>query len=479
MHVSTTARGADELVERVRRGPLGQIEVDLTQGDAAPAAVRELSGSELVDEHGWSELELAEASGYEVTTRQRVAAALGLLPTDEISVGGVGYGATGRGLDLSKEDKPIYYPLSARGSLSSHGLYEALWRGEIQIQRPWDDVKSALIAGDWYVDPPQGSGLLGEEQAVWIEHALMTIQGGWDAFLVNALHSLITGFALFETVYDAETLAIDRFAFRHSRQVREWIVDRAETRLVGVRLGSPGRSDVVLPAHHVMLISHNAFGLDFEGNSPLRPIAKYAAAKEILDRLQILGYEKYATLILTILEGPGLPLQDSQRLVDDLRDMTGEDLVVITMPDGRSLDVVSPAGQMPDFGPAREYCDLQISLALRGEGSSIGQRGHGSFALAEVVDGKRLGSVPGYARTICAAINGSRGVSWTGPIRKMIDARWGPPADGRYPELRYAVDRQARGQMWLDDVIKAVSAGLLPLTTELTLKIAEHLGVEI
>lgn len=473
--------GADapHLDVRLGRTPAGALHLQLSEQEACTPRISPVSPLELADR--WGVTGLAYAHGLEVTEYDLAAEALGVLPTVELSRGGLAYGgATARGLLTTKDTKALYQPLSARGSVIDHGLYERLWREEVQIQRPWVDILDALIAGDWYVDPVSKDPAH-EAQAIWCEEALLDIEGGWSNFLTGALYSLIAGFALFEKVYDADTLAIKRLAFRHPKQVREWITDERATRLVGVKLASPvtGGQDVTLPAHHVLLLSHNAFGLDFEGNSPLRPIAPFAAAKSLFVRLEPLAGEKFGAPWIVLTSDPAKGQADAVSAVDVLDQMTAEDLVVISLPDGHQLQIMSPTGTMPDFTPVKRYCDEQIAMALRGESSLLGQGGKGSYALAEVIDGKRVGAVPSYARRICEAINGSRGTPQHGVIRDMIDARFGAPRDGRYPQLRYVVDRSARPETWLADVATAVSARLIDWTSSDQTMLREHLGLEV
>jgi hypothetical protein len=398
------------------------------------------------------------------------------LHTDEQSTSGEGYGPGG--LARYKETKPLYQPLVARGNVTRHGLYEELWRQEVQIQRPWADIYDALVAGEWYVDAPDAAR---QRQADWCADALFGIVGGWEQFVLNALYSLITGFALFETVYSPRTLAIDKLAFRYSKQVTHWVMDADERELIAVRLDAPStqRGPIDLPAHAVLLITHHGFGLDFEGNSPLRPVAQYAAQKAMFARLEQLAGEKYGIPILQLVasDASAHAAPDAGLTAELLDKMAAEDMVVIEMVDGRRIELVSPMGSMPSFEPIKRYCDEQMALAYRGEGNLLGLSGVGSYALAEVADSKAIRAALPQARRICSAINGSRGTPYTGVIRKMIDARYGPPPDGSYPELKWTLSRDDRPAGWVAEIGSAVQAGLLKWTPDDERAVREHLGL--
>lgn len=447
-----------------------------------PALIRTTQGELL--------LRLSDASSSQVSRRATSLAELDLDPleivelerwtplhTEELSTSGEGYGP--RGLIQYKESKPLYRPLVARGNITRHGLYEELWRQEVQIQRPWSDAYDALVGGEWYVDPPDASR---KYEADWCSDALFSVVGGWEQFLLNAMYSSITGFSLFETVYCPATLKIDKLAFRYSKQVVEWVMTPDERELVAVRVDGPAPGSAVdLPAHAVLLITHNGFGLDFEGNSPLRPVAQYAAQKSMFQRLEQLAGEKYGIPIMQIISPDAMAraAPDAQLTADLLDQMAAEDMVIIEMVDGRRIELISPMGVMPSFEPIKRYCDEQMALAYRGEGNLLGLNGTGSYALAEVADDKALRSALPLARRIASAINGSRGTPYTGVIRKMVDAHFGPPEDGRYPELKYAVDRGSRPTSWVADLAAAKSAGLLSWTAEDEASVREHLGLAV
>jgi len=419
-------------------------------------------------------IELANALGYYgLELAPMLERELGVLPTRALATDGNNYGTAG-GLNAYKDPKPVYAPFNARGAGNNAGLYEQFWREEIQIRRPWNDVLDSLIAGDWFIDAPDA---LRQDQAEEIERALFDVEGGWHQFLTNALYAPIAGFCLFEKVFDPSTLLIDKLAFRYPRQVRSWIKTSDNRCLIAVELECPGADPVIVPAHHIMLISWDAFGEDYEGNSALRPVAKYIVAKAMFDRLEALAGEKYGTPILAIKGNPAKAGDDDDLLRDVLDMMRAEDLVVFTLPDGREIELISPTGVMPDFTQIKTYLDGKIAMALRGESNLIGQSGTGSYALAEVSDDKAVRSVPAYARRICDAINGSRGRPYQGVIRQMVDARWGKPADGRYPELRFALDRNARSDTWVADVASAKSAGLINWTADDEATMREHLGL--
>ena len=450
----------------------GRLYIELIDGEAEDRAVDSLSALDLCEV--MSPALLSDAlSFYGVDLAPMLRGELGLLPTHEIASDGNNYGQQG-GLNLTKDAKPAYTPFSARGAGNYSGLYETFWREEIQIRRPWSDALDQLIAGDWYVDAPDQER---QEQASIIEAALNDISGGWDQFLTEAFSAPLNGFALFERVYNPKTFLIDKLAFRYPRQVRRWIKTADNRHLVAVELDTPHGAPALVPAHHLLLISWDAFGEDYEGNSALRPVAKYIVAKAMFDRLEALAGEKYGTPILAIKGAPAKDGSDEQLLRDILDHMRAEDLVVFSLPDGREIELISPTGVMPDFSPVKSYLDSKIAMALRGESNLIGQGQTGSYALAEVSDDKSTRAAPSYARRICNAINGSRGRPYQGVIRQMTDARWGRPADGRYCQLRFAQDRNARGNDWIPKVSQAKQAGLITWGARDEETVREHLGL--
>lgn len=423
-------------------------------------------------------LELAEAIADEEDARGeffahynpaplevRLADELALMNGAELGDDGTRYNG---GINNDKDKKWNYRPFNGRGLRTDYGVFHQALLDELQIMRPWSDIHNALRSGDWWVEPPDEER---QERADDLQRALFDIHGGWDKFLIEAAYAFITGFVLFEEVFSLEDLTIDKLAFRQPKQVLEWILDEHNRDLVAIRLtrGDTSGGDYYLPASAVLLINVNAVGNDFEGISPLRPVIKYVLAKEMFDRLEARAGEKWGmpVFVLSQADNEKAADEDETALFTNILDaLAAEDAAVIELPDGKTFELISPQGVMPSFTELKRYCDEQIAMSLQGEGTLLGMQGNGSRALAEVADNRVLRSTPAYAKVICAAINGARGTTYKGTLRKLERLRFGEPEDGKWCELRFSLDRNGRDSEWFAQLTQAKSANLLTWEAE-------------
>lgn len=432
-------------------------DVELTESEMCDVvAATDDAGSDLVEafSYGYNSDSLAAALAVE----------LDLLNTEERGDAGIDYQA---GVDSSRDRKRQYAPYLARGLRADPGLYAQVLLDEVGVSRPWQDIVSTMLGGDWYVEAPDAER---QEVAEDLERQLKDIRGGWGAFVRSAAYSLISGFVTFEEVFNLDTITLDKLAFRHPKQVVSWIMDADGRELVAVKMARSNSygADFFIPANALLLVNINAIGDDFEGMSQLRQVVKYHLTKDMFSRLEALAGEKYGTPIF-LMSQDGDKAADSGEtdLFAEVFDaLAAEDMAIIQLPDGMKFEMISPAGLMPSFTEAKRYCDEQISLALQGEGNLLGMQGNGSRALAEVADNRAMRAAPAYAQVICDAINGSRGTPYQGTLRKLERLRYGEPVDGQWCKLKFALNRNGRDSDWLQQIASSVETGLVELLPE-------------
>lgn len=378
-----------------------------------------------------------------------------------------------------KDTNYNYTPIRARGQRGNQGLFWQMFLESEQYRRSWKDQYDNLRQGHWAVELPQeGIDDLSdtqmetlEEQRQWVEQALFGIDGGWSKFIHDSLYFLIGGFSVFETVYYAPTddnpYAIKKLAFRMCSSVNKWLLDEHERELLGVEFARPTTGELYsLPAASLMLMSYNAFGNDYEGNSPIRAAVQWIKAKQLFAKLEMIAAEKYGVPILAIQkelgEGAYPDPEGQAKLVHLLDRMKAEDNPIIELPAGQQLVMLSPEGSVPDFTQQKQYCDDQISLMLKSDGNQVGTRDVGTQALADTKKDTLDESADSIAFYITEAVNGHNGTEHTGVIKKMVDAKYGGPIlPGLYPELTFARAKDTRDGGWLEGVAKAKKGGLV------------------
>lgn len=391
---------------------------------------------------------------------------LNILPQSELGSDGTPYSG---GKLTHKDHNFRYRPYITRGNRYDHGLFQQAWLEEGKLRESWTAIRETLQAGHWYIDGPHAEEL---------ELVLFDIEKGWNQFIQEVLSFLIAGFAIFETIYDGKGNIV-KLAFRQASQVEKWVFDADQRNLAGVILSSANQSQVFIPSHNLLIITYEGFGLDFEGNSPIRPIYKWIEQKQFLSMIQSISARKYGVPILTITSTDQLDSSDSSLLVSILDKLNSTDVAVIEMPNGRELSVIDPSSGQPSFEAAIRYCDEQITSMFAGQGSLLGLNGTGSYSLAEVADDKALRKASALAPYVLQAINGARGTPYHGVLRKMYDAKFGPPLDGIYPQLKWQArkDDDSKESTWFSNVALAFEKGLITLTPDDETRIRDALGL--
>jgi len=447
--------------------------------DPNEVSVRESRAVDLCDGLAlrFDESAVLQRAGYQVKTA--VLDDKGELHTDEIGTSGVRYSA---GLPTS-EDKNYYFrPVLARGRGYDHGLYHSLFLSSTTYRRSWGNIAEGLATGLWSVKPATREGWdeaeveQAKEQARFCGDALLRhLEGGWKQFLREWMYCLIAGCSIFERIYHPpgheKAGAIRKLAFRYPSQVHEWILDEYDRDLVGVLFDHEGRR-YFLPARALLIESWDRFGTNFEGISPLRSVARWIELLNLLLQLQGLAAEKYGVPWVAASRksrpDTGIPVDGVDRheqLQAILDDALAEDAPVIGLPDDTEVVILVGPGSMPDFEPIIRLCIERIAEILRAEGSLIGVGSTGAYAARESAVGDLVRFVPYFAGLVCETINGANNTAFTGVIKDMVDARFGGPIDGLYPELSFSVSSEADAARY-QKINESIQAGSIHATAE-------------
>jgi hypothetical protein len=378
------------------------------------------------------------------------------------SAGMTGYRGYMGGTATNKDYNHEYRPLLARGSYQRHGLFHQAWLESPAYQRAWSTIVEGLTTGHWYVEAATDDEAA-IQQAREVERVLFGLDGGWERHVEEALYFLVTGHAAFIRVTDGMG-QLRKLAFRFSHTISGWVTDEAERDLIAVRFSQPSGGDYVVLASDLVLYQIRALGNDWEGISPMRTAYKFIQAHQLFCQLEALAAEKYGAPWLWTEAPAGVPTSDADEgvLTEILDAAVASDNPIIEMPNGYKLNITSPAGQMPDFEPAKRYCDEQIATILKAEGSLVGLNGTGSYAMAEVKDDQQIRSLWYYAQLICRVINGEGARPYTGVIRQIVDVLGGAIA-GSYPRLCWRVSASEQ-EASVEAVLGAKASGALDWT---------------
>lgn len=387
-----------------------------------------------------------------------------------------GYGPGG-GVANNFDRKPTYAPYRARGMSRDFGLYHQAYLDSAAYQRGLSKIVEGLTTGFWSVEAvachDEETQELADLQALYVQDILFGISGGWSKHVLEALQVLVYGFAPFCRVTDAFG-QLKKLSFRYPSQIYRWITDEHESEFIAAEFynGSRETSDgvtYVKAAGELLVYQFNAVGNNFEGISPMRGVLKFMMAYDLLQQLEMCAAEKFGCPVTFVERPPGAyDKVDDDRLIEVLDAFTAADNAVILLPGGYKVTVASPAGQIPDFEPAKRYLDEQIALALTAEGMLVGLSGVGAYNVAEMKDEQALRTLAFYAKFIADAINGTN-VPHNGVIEQIVDHLAVPELrtkfTGKLPKLRWSLSPE-QDDTPVDQIVSAKTGGLLTWSPE-------------
>ncbi len=432
-----------------------------------------------------NEADIFKSRGF--ITRYR----LGELPTEEVGNSGERFSA---GLPISHDRNTTFRPVMARGSGYSHGLYHEVFLGSTTYRRAWSNIAEALTTGAWTIEaavPGDGETWSPREvdeakrQAAFIHKTLLDkLEGGWTQFIREWLYQLIGGNAPFEAIYYpfGHELAggIRRLSFRYPSSVNQWLLDPQERDLVAVEFERGDGSFYILPADHILLSSWDRFGTNFEGISPLRSVTRWYEFLTLLVQLQALAAEKYGVpWVYAARDGSGPPVgSDLQNKLQEILDAAlAEDAPVIALPDGVTAGILVGPGGMPNFLPAIQHCEQKIAEILRSEGSLIGLGDTGAYAARESAAGDLIRFAPYFGALVASDLNGANNTPYTGIVKRSVDARFGGPIHGKYPQVAFSVGA-SKDTSRLDKINASIQAGSLTVTPDVENAIRAELELD-
>ncbi len=366
-----------------------------------------------------------------------------------------------RGRRTHTGDHPEYdRPIVARGLGSDLGVLEELYKTSPQYRRAVLTIAQGVETAIWNVSAcktcPDNLADFHEVQRAFVQKTYDALEGGFRSFLHEAVRGLlVAGFAVFQRV-DREDGSVRKLAYRRSNTISRWILNEHETDLLAVEFRDAHGSYYVVPAEHLLIISFDAVGLDFEGLSPLRTAAPYIRAKQLLLQLQMSAQEKYASPIIWIEDEQG-DTSDAERFVSIWDSLSATDFACITGRKGQKATILHPSSSMPDYEPKLRYLDEQILLPLSSEGALIGTQDHGSYALSEVKDSQHMRVAIYIAQIIQDALHGTNMRPYTGVTQKIIDHAFGGPIHPHaYPMMSFSLGEE---EVPLSDILAAAQRG--------------------
>jgi hypothetical protein len=384
-----------------------------------------------------------------------------------------------RGLP-SGRDRTAQFGYTARGVRGDPGVYWQTYVSDPLVKSTVDAAHEGLTSGSWSVQVPEGTpaGIREsvQRQADFIQSTLIDAKpSAWSDFLKGWVYGdRVYGFSIWEII-DSEDGAVSALKYRRPGTVGKWLFDESGREWVGTKFEYQDTDfdDTVIPAEHLLLYS-TGLGLDLEGISALRPVAKWVEIKQLITQIETAAAESHGNGTGIVRDPTDSADTDNyKKIVAELEAAAASDDPLVYI--GKYLyERISPQGHLPDFEALRRYCDEQISLALQSTGSLVGLGDTGTYNLAEVKDNvENIRRIKYFGRRVCALINEVI-------VPRIIRNAFGAPINSRFlPKLTFSLGTESKDPAWLENVAKAVSAGLLnPGDTDVQNRVREYLGLD-
>lgn len=385
----------------------------------------------------------------------------------------------------------------------SWGEWEKLQRTDPDIAVATDftlaQIRDARVDIEEADEEAQPDRALATAQADFVRWCLLqNCEPGWSEVLQQMGRCIVPGFALHEICWGDVThkslpggagLGITKLAERLpvSVHVNGWLErdgDLYAVKQLGMKSVGVGQKweEVILPAEKLSLVTWNRTGSNYLGYSAFRPAWYIAKIREHMLKVIGIGVVREAAGIPTATaKDPNSKLTQAQRkrLQVLLANLVYHENASVVMPAGWDLNwVFSPAANKGHVLDAWTKLGEVILRLLSAQGMALGVNGTGSRAVGQSHQGIADTFVQGLVAIIEGAVNGVGKRQYTGLIRKLCEANWGPQQGG-FPVFKVTLKKPQLSPLEKAQAAQAFKgAGLLTPMTKDENVIREDLGLE-
>lgn len=419
-------------------------------------------------------------------------------PLAKVAVGETGITGTSNYVgQLRTEQNTSLWHVQAYGRAGNiqWGEWEKLARTNPFVSMALEFVKAPIRDAKVSVEPADDSDEA-QKQADFIQWCLEDCgEPKFPEFLNQATNMLVPGFSLFEPVFkevESEFLpggkgfGLKKLAERlpSSLHPNAWIENEDGTDLAVIRQMGPrnGRTVTVeLPADRTLLFTWQRNGNNYAGFSAFRSVWYLCKIQEELMRLVGVSYQREAAGVPIAVAANSSDILDAdqrQAMQEFLANLVYHENASAVMPPGWKIDwVFSPGANKGHVIEAWQDLGNAVLQQLQAQQLILGTNGaSGSRSAGETHYQASESFVKGVVAVIESVLNGSGDRPYTGLVKKLIDANWGPQK--AYPQIKLTLKRQ---QLAALDRLQAISlgkaAGALHITLEDENEIREQLGL--
>lgn len=324
--------------------------------------------------------------------------------------------------------------------------FDKIRRSDAQARMLLLSVKNPICGAGWEIEPASDSP---EDQKIanLIEHILFHDCGKpFPKTIREALSCIDFGHGImektFKTVFNHPEFGtyhgIQSLDLISAKTIETWLLE--EGKLTGIRQLSNGdnRSDTIIPAEYLMVFNLEMEGTNFEGISWLRACYGNWFRKNLYQKLNAIGIEKFAVGTPTV-EFPQGSQNDEQmdNIIEALEVYTSGEANYITLPSGYLLKIEHNAYDPEKVESSIDKEDARMAKAFLANFLELGMSGTGAYALSNDLSDFFLSGLTHIADEIANVFN-------TDLIPELCKLNVGPLH--KYPKLKHTGISDKAGQ---------------------------------
>jgi hypothetical protein len=374
------------------------------------------------------------------------------------------------------------------------GEWERLVRTDPDCAAALELVAAPLRDAKLSVQPGEDDEA-GEQIASYVEdNFLEWLEPSWGEVIQHLVKGPLTyGFCLDEVVMGVrederapggQGVYLRKLAQRlpSSLEVNPWHEENGDLSWVtqsGTRNGK-WEAGIKLPAESLLLVTWGREGNNYAGYSAFRPVHYIAKIREQTLKIIAVGHEREAlgVPLATIEKDTSLSAEQMAGLETLVENIRFHEKAGAVLPPGVKLEwVFSAVHNKQHLVDAYNKLGEVILRVLHAHQMSLGTSQTGSRSVGDTHEDAKKAFVAGVKVNIEAALNGVGSRKYTGLVRKIVDANWGPQR--RYPKLVLTLQRADLGVGEFSTAVSSLkAAGALDFTLEDQNKIRERLGLD-
>lgn len=364
-------------------------------------------------------------------------------------------------------------------------VFDEMRRSEAQISMLLNAIMNPIKSATWEIQPADEAlvpdAKLHQE---FIEECRLNMID-WETHLHEALTLIAFGFSVFEVVHQVifnhpkfgTRNGLKGLAFRSQKTIERWIVSDDTGQLEGVEqwlMGDyvkGGSMRRVMDAQHLLIMTLNKEGDNYEGIAALRPMYGAYFRKNLYLKILAMGIEQNAkgTVIGTVPAGVDSDDEKIEEFKQILQNYVAHESAYITKPEGWNVEVTNH-----DFDPEKlknviVFENTEMINSLCANFLALGTNGGGgAFALADTLSDFMLLGIKCIADI-------PRGVWNRVLIPNLIKLNFGPQA--AYPQLMVSGIDDKAGKDLSEIVNSLVTSGVIKADDKLDESLRKRYGL--